>query len=330
MAIPYQNVAKAALINWNGLSEEEAQRKIESESFQELENQVFAASSIKYAVIGISKQVGLTESETYDFFLAVINGPENAKIFDIVKEKAKGFTEEQELNVLSDIHDGWVQDNSSEKTFNKKVDRQQLRQYAPLELIGWNEAKSDLLFLNPVLESIGVQVNEEALEQAYHDRVVDYLEDNGIFSEDDLTDLIKQGREYYPALPEELEKRLLPMSEVVSEQIMKNWNENSPAISIMFIPEPQYEEIEVDFDDNLESIVYRLLAENAKGKHACCTFNGHILYSDKVTIDSVNSRQFDQDNREEELERMEQEYKNIYGDRVEVIEPGKVVIFPKS
>ena len=27
MAIPYQTVAKAALINWNGLSEEEATKK---------------------------------------------------------------------------------------------------------------------------------------------------------------------------------------------------------------------------------------------------------------------------------------------------------------
>lgn len=33
MATPYQNVAKAALINWNGLSEEEAISKINNESY---------------------------------------------------------------------------------------------------------------------------------------------------------------------------------------------------------------------------------------------------------------------------------------------------------
>ena len=175
MATPYQNVAKAALINWNGLSEDEAISKINNESISELESQVYAMSSMKYAVIGISKQIGLSEEETTKFFDAVINGPENAEIFNTVKAKSKDFSEEKQLGVLSTIHDGWVIDNSNEKTFNKKCDRKQLRQYAPLELIGWNEVKSDLLFLNPILKSIDVNVNEKNLEQSYHNRVANYI-----------------------------------------------------------------------------------------------------------------------------------------------------------
>ena len=224
MSTPYQNIAKAALINWNGLSEEEATAKIQTESVQELESQVYAMGSIKYAVIGIAKQISLSEEETTNFFEAVINGPENAEIFGLVREKIQGFSEDQKLGVLSTIHDGWVVDNSSEKTFNKKVDRQQLRQYAPLELIGWNEVRSDLLFLNPILASVGVQVNEETLSQAYHTRVANYMEEMKINGQDDLTALVQQGRNYYPVLPEELEARLLPMSEVVSSQFIQNWN----------------------------------------------------------------------------------------------------------
>lgn len=224
MATPYQNVAKAALINWNGLSEEEANSKIQTESVQELEGQVYAMGSMKYAVVGIAKQIGLNEEETTKFFEAVINGPENAEIFGIVREKMQGFSEKQKLGVLSTIHDGWVVDNSSEKTFNKKVDRQQLRQYAPLDLIGWNEVRSDLLFLNPILASVGVQVDEETLSQAYHTRVANYMEEMKINSQDDLTALVQQGRNYYPVLPEELEARLLPMSEIVSGQMIQNWN----------------------------------------------------------------------------------------------------------
>lgn len=228
MATPYQNVAKAALINWNGLSEEEANAKIQTESIQELEGQVYAMGSMKYAVVGIAKQIGLSEEETTIFFEAVIKGPENAEIFEIVREKMQGFSEEQMLEVLSTIHDGWVVDNSSEKTFNKKVDRKQLRQYAPLDLIGWNEVRSDLLFLNPILASVGVQVDEETLSQAYHTRVANYMEEMKINSQDDLTALVKQGRIYYPVLPEELEARLLPMSENVSEQMIQNWNAKDP------------------------------------------------------------------------------------------------------
>ena len=225
MATPYQNVAKAALINWNGLSEQEAEEKVQTESVKELESQVYAMGSMKYAVAGIANQVGLSGEETTNFFEAVINGPENAEIFGLVREKMQGFSEEQKLVVLSTIHDGWVIDNSSEKTFNEKVDKQQLRQYAPLDLIGWNEVRSDLLFLNPILESVGIHANEETLSQAYHTRVANYMEVMKINSKEDLTALIKQGRNYYPVLPEELEARLLPMSEIISDQMIQNWSD---------------------------------------------------------------------------------------------------------
>ena len=49
---------------------------------------------MKYAVIGISKQIGLSEEETTKFFDAVINGPENAEIFNTIKAKSKDFSEE--------------------------------------------------------------------------------------------------------------------------------------------------------------------------------------------------------------------------------------------
>ena len=239
MATPYQNVAKAALVNWNGLSEEEANAKIQTESVQELEGQVFAMKSMKYAVVGIAKQIGLNEEETTKFFEAVINGPENAEIFGIVKEKIQGFSEEQILGVLSTIHDGWIVNNSDEKTFNKKVDRQQLRQYAPLYLIGWNEVKNDLLFLNPILAAVGIQVNESALAQAYHSKVADYMEAMNINNQDNLVTLISQGKNYYPALPEELATKLVPMSEVVSGQIIQNWNEEDPETAQIFASRQQ-------------------------------------------------------------------------------------------
>ena len=56
MPTPYQNIAKAALMNWNGLTEEEAQKRIESESVRELESQVYALSSVTHAVSGIANE----------------------------------------------------------------------------------------------------------------------------------------------------------------------------------------------------------------------------------------------------------------------------------
>ena len=47
------------------------------------------------------------------------------------------------------------------------------------------------------------------------------------------------------------------------------------------------EKIVIEAGDNLESAVYTLLAEKARGKHVYCIFNGHTLHSDTVTMDSA-------------------------------------------
>lgn len=234
MATPYQNIAKEALINWNGLSAEEAEKKVTEESVNELEGQVFAMDSIKYAIAGITKELNLSEQQMEQLTQSTIYGPDTSEFFATVATKAEKLTEEQQLNILATIHDGWVVNNSSEKTFNKKVDRNQLRQYAPLELIGWNEAKSDLLFLEPILAAINVTVDRESLETAYHQRVANYLEKENINNENDLTNLVSQGKLYYPTLPADLESRLKPLSQTVSTQIIENWHEKDKKSAQIF------------------------------------------------------------------------------------------------
>lgn len=224
MTTTYQNIAKSALKTWNGLTEEEANIKIKTETIKELEEQVYAMNSIKYAVVGITKQINLTEEEALTLFDAVINEKAQLTNFELILKKVQNLTNKQVLAVLSTIHDGKVKENSTEQIFNRKVVKQQLRQYAPLELIGWNEVKSDLLFLKPILNFIGVQVNDNQLAQSYHAIVADYMQQMNLNTQEDLTTLIKQGKAYYPVLPEELEKRLLPMSKIVSSQIIQNWN----------------------------------------------------------------------------------------------------------
>ena len=227
---PYQKIAKDALMNWNGLSEEEANNKIKTESVEQLEGQVYAMGSVGHAVTGIAQNLGLTEVERNEFYNAVINGPVNAPIFASVSAKAAQVEDPNQLtlSVLSTIHDGWVVDNSSDKTYQKKVDRGQLRQYAPLELIGWNEAKSDLLFLGPVLNSINVPLNEEQLEKAYHDKVSSYASEMKITDFESLNALVAEGKNYYPVLPEKKKKKLVANSQVVTRQIIENWNNKDP------------------------------------------------------------------------------------------------------
>lgn len=138
--------------------------------------------SVKYAIAGITKELKLSQEEIEEFTQSTIFGPEDSEIFKTVAKAAQSMTEDQQLNILSTIHDGWVVNNSSEKTFNKKVARNQLRQYAPLELIGWNEVESDLLFLDPILAAIDVNVDRNSLEAAYHQRIANYMEKEKINS----------------------------------------------------------------------------------------------------------------------------------------------------
>ena len=45
-SVPYNIVAKDALMNWNGLSEEEANKIISESTFDEIESQVGAVGSM--------------------------------------------------------------------------------------------------------------------------------------------------------------------------------------------------------------------------------------------------------------------------------------------
>lgn len=90
------------------------------------------------------------------------------------------------------------------------------------------------MFLNPILKSIDVNVNEKNLEQSYHNRVANYMNQMQINNQEDLTNLVKQGKDYYPILPEELERKLKLMSHIVSEQIEQNWNEKDLETSQIF------------------------------------------------------------------------------------------------
>ncbi len=251
---PYQEVAKEALMKWNNYSEQQAEEKISRQTIAELEEEVYAMGSMKYAVIAIAKEIDLTDDETIQFFEAVVHGPTDAEIFNTVTEKVRGLTEEKKLDILAEIHDGWVLDNSSMEIFEKKVSKGQTRQYSPIELIGWNEVRSDLIFLKPILESIGEKIDENTLEEAYRSRVKGYFEERDIEKVEDIKELIDEGKDYYGALSEELAERLKTVSTETADQIVDNWDKNDPKTYEIFksYEEEKGKELELELDNNEE------------------------------------------------------------------------------
>ena len=73
------------------------------------------------------------------------------------------------------VHDGWVEDNVK-LFFTEKADRGQQYQYLPLEFIGWDEAKSDLLFIKPIIHSIGGYADEAEIKEECNKRTVAFFD----------------------------------------------------------------------------------------------------------------------------------------------------------
>lgn len=204
MDAPYYNVAKEALMNWNGLTKEEAKNIISSQTFDEIEAQVYAKGSMDYAIDGILKyfsgkmEVPVLDGDRKDLANFVYNGSDSRIASSLELMASSQKTEQLNdmiMDTLFNVHDGWVKDNQK-----KFMARDKKHQHMPSELIGWKEAKADLLFIRPIFERAGVEVNEETLEQVYNDRVKEIFLDKGITTSRQLSDSITQCEEFYPAL----------------------------------------------------------------------------------------------------------------------------------
>lgn len=229
LRIPYYQVAEQALMNWNGLSKDDADNIINTQSFDEIELQVYATGSMNYAIEGIKKSLGLSDEDAKGLSEFVYEG-KKCNVTDNWKKKAEnsglqGLEIKKDFNnlimdTLFHVHDGWVKDNV--KKFNA---REKKHQHMPSELIGWKEVKADLLFVRPIFETAGIKVNEEELEKVYNDRVKNFLLNREIETTEDLTNAITKGKEFYPALegygeilttinnPEYVKEKIIPAIE---------------------------------------------------------------------------------------------------------------------
>lgn len=152
------------------------------------------------------------------------------------------------MDTLFAVHDGWVRDNI--KKFNA---REKKHQHMPSELIGWKEVKADLLFVRPIFEAAGLDVNEEELEQLYNGRVKDFFLNRGIKTARNLSDSITQGKEFYPALegygeilttinaPNYVDEKIIP---AIEQQGIGNIEEVRRNIVSQIISNPIPEDVE--------------------------------------------------------------------------------------
>lgn len=206
--VPYRKVAKEAIMSWNGASEAEATAAIESQSYDDLESQCYATGSMESGIKGILKYLQEQGIDTSDInpddLHSDVFGPKEATetvaqtgALAALGEKIKGVENPEALVVdtLSTIHDDW-----SRGAARKFFQREKKHQHMPIELIGWKEAKADLLFLKPILEGAGVEVSDEQLQLSYYDRVKAFQDANNLHTTEEIASAIQGGAEFYPAL----------------------------------------------------------------------------------------------------------------------------------
>ena len=208
--IPHRKIAEDILYRWEykysmedeELAKEKAHNDAESWTIEELESHVNAKKPTSDTVEGIlsyleTHNVGLTPEEAELYKKAIEEGPEDAPIFSIVKEKILGLDDQNELILyaISSKHDEWVKEYE-----NKFFSREKKHKHMPLELIGWTEAKKDLAFIKPILNASNIEIDEEKLKEAYNQKATDYLNNHNIKSNDDLAKLVSNGVEFYSAL----------------------------------------------------------------------------------------------------------------------------------
>lgn len=220
---PYREIAKSVLTtnNYKQLdgtlrpyTEEEAYNIITTETYNDIEKKINATNSVKYGVEGISRCLGLNKNQTQSFMSAVY-GKDNiyltsdqTRILSEVKAKINPNVQKFALALYSvqRIHDHWVMEHAEQFIDPKDVNGKY--QHLPLQMIGWKEAQYDLIFLTPVLDSIGLDVNIYGLHLYFDKKVKEFYERNGFVTPDGriitekVASAIAKGKEFYPPLTE--------------------------------------------------------------------------------------------------------------------------------
>lgn len=149
--IPYYKVAKEVLTTKEGLSEDEAKKFIESSSYEQIESKIGIQNSMNLAINGIIKSLSLDNSEVEDIVTAVYNG--DGEKSNYVLESLRPVIEMAGKTPSDVIIDSLVNVHKETDTPDKTDD--------------WDSIKGGLLYVKPIFEMSGIDVDEEKLEDFY-------------------------------------------------------------------------------------------------------------------------------------------------------------------
>lgn len=197
-----RKITKDALINWDYEHEtEEEKERVAEEKLSKMENpkagepieNEVVYGSVESAIAGMKEILGL-DGEIIarmrrDIVTAETMSPEVAQVI------RNEISVDKILDILTLIHNGWVRENG-----NKFEARPKNYQFTHLELLPFQEAVADLLFVEPILEATSVKVNREELKRRFLERQQEFLRSHKIYSRDDLQKALETGSKFYSPL----------------------------------------------------------------------------------------------------------------------------------
>ena len=147
------------------------------------------------------------------------------------------------IDTLNRIHSAWIETADISGKFFQKERENTRFQFMDSALIGFEELKKDLIFVQPLFEALGVECSEEGLHKAYTEYIKDFCAKHKIYSRASLIDSIEatnpnvtQTSAYdFHEFKENRDKRKDELTNpLIAEQIAEQILEHNPLLSQIF------------------------------------------------------------------------------------------------
>ncbi|MBR3162902.1 MAG: hypothetical protein IKF17_02220 [Clostridia bacterium] len=146
------------------------------------------------SISAIQEIAGLTNEEAEQLDNDVFTG---YSVSDDIREtvntafKDRGV-EDAIIEALCSIHDNWMRNHGNNF---QKPGRDKDYQFVDLRLMPFGDdgATADLIFLRPILESCGIEIDMERLEQRFNEMQEEFMKTNGITSAETLHEYLSKG-----------------------------------------------------------------------------------------------------------------------------------------
>ncbi len=205
----YARAAVEALVRWNKMDREEAERIVAEKPREELEGMCWAEGSVKAGFQLLMRKfrengIEISPEQEQEYYSVILDGPEDSPLMAELSGHLQGMDrKELAKEALVEIHDNWVR--GAEKKLLDSVQPGSKRaeskfMHTPLELIGWETVESDYVFLESVMQTMGISMPREEIKAAYEEMQMTYMEKNNIRSQEDLNKHVAELPNNYEAV----------------------------------------------------------------------------------------------------------------------------------